>query len=195
MHLLLFLLTAAVLGAACWTLFRRTQTPPSPPGLSLEAPSLFQRQVEAAAAETAELAGLLLAVMDHPQLGGPGFLTVRLTAPAPEVTAQFPNINETLYRRIVRGELEREELIQAGVPAALLDRGPSFETESGGMVLLSVPGPRLAPDLAAALESRSGRQRTLGDLSAALGRRCPALAVRSVGGDLLLSPAETAAGL
>ena len=56
-------------------------------------------------------ADALAELMKHPELGGPGFITVRFSLTeasggAAVVTAQYPNIREVLYRRILRQELE-----------------------------------------------------------------------------------------
>lgn len=131
----------------------------------------------------------LLAVMDHPELGGPGFLSIQFPPGSlPTVSAQFPNINEALYRRVVRQELDRGELAAAGVPEALLERSPVFAAESGGMVLLSVEIRDVEPGLLELLSSRRDRADALAALAAALGRRFPGLSVRCLGADLLLTP-------
>ena len=98
----------------------------------------------------------LRAVMEHPELGGPGVLTVQFPpCGQPEVLAQYPNIQGTLYRRIVRGELE--ELRRLGVPEALLAGQTEFSTESGGMVLLLVRTGGLTPALERQLADCRGR--------------------------------------
>lgn len=141
----------------------------------------------------------LRAVMDHPALGGPGFITVHFPPPAASdgqalVTAQYPNIREALYRRIVRRELEPSELMAEGVPEKLLALLPDFETESGGMVLLTIRVTGLDRALIQAMTSRRGRQAALGELTEQLRRRYPEWSVRCLGGELLLSPLrETAA--
>ena len=136
MHLLPVVLLIAVLAAlvlAARFAGRTGNEPPSRPE---------RGDPEELAAALAEAAGPLLAVMEHPRLGGPGFLTIRLPQQSLDgggaaVTAQFPNISDALYRRIVRGELDREELVREGVPGAFFACGASFETESGGMVILT----------------------------------------------------------
>lgn len=131
----------------------------------------------------------LLAVMEHPALGGPGFLSVQFPPGSlPTLSAQFPNINEALYRRVVRQELDPGELAAAGVPEALLARGPVFAAESGGMVLLSVEIHGLEPGLLELVANRRSRAEALTALAAALGRRFPNLSVRCLGADLLLTP-------
>ncbi len=138
-------------------------------------------------------ADALAELMKHPELGGPGFITVRFSLTeasggAAVVTAQYPNIREVLYRRILRQELEPEALGAEGVPEALLALSPGFETESGGMVLVSVQAAGLDPALAERMAGCRERQETLEELAEGLGRRCPELSVRRLGGELLLSP-------
>lgn len=138
-------------------------------------------------------ADALAELMAHPALGGPGFITVRfpplLAADGTAIAAvQYPNIRETLYRRILRQELAPEELRAEGVPEALLALSPCFETESGGMVLVSVRVSGLDPSLAERMAGHRGRQEALGALAEGLRRRCPGLSARCVGGELLLSP-------
>lgn len=187
MPVLLLFLTAGAIAAAVYLLRKGEKgknLPPAP-----EEPD--RRQLEGAAAALEEVLDALLAVMGHPQLGGPGFLEVQLPSPGEGglvAEAQFPNIQEELYRRVARGQTDREELIRAGVPEALFRWQPAFAAESGGMVLLSVRLPGLAPELESLLESRQGRGRVLGALAEELGRRYPALSVRSLGRGLLLTP-------
>ena len=141
--------------------------------------------VEALGAAAEALAEL----MAHPALGGPGFITMSFPLPGEgTAAAQYPNIREGLYRRILRGELAPEELRSEGVPEALLALSPCFETESGGMVLVSVRVGGLDPGLAERMAGHRGRQEALGAIAAGLRRRCPGLSVRCVGGELLLSP-------
>lgn len=138
----------------------------------------------------------LRAVMDHPQLGGPGFLSVQFPALAggrADVSAQFPNISEALYRRVVRRELDRAALLADGVPEALFAYNPEFSTESGGVVLLTAEVCGLESELAEALASRRDRTGALAALSEALERRCPGLSVRPLGAELLLTPVREAA--
>lgn len=138
----------------------------------------------------------LRAVMDHPQLGGPGFLSVQFPALAggrADVLAQFPNISEALYRRVVRRELDRAALLADGVPEALFAYNPEFSTESGGVVLLTAEVCGLEAELAEALASRRDRAGALAALSEALERRCPGLSVRPLGAELLLTPVREAA--
>lgn len=142
--------------------------------------------------ELAAAVDALWAVMDHPALGGPGFITVRLPGPEEEgmltVTAQYPNIQEALYRRAVRRELEPEALLAEGMPEALLALSPCFETDSGGVVLVSV---RISDGKGAAAGFRE-RRAVLEDLARGLRHRNPELSVRCVGGELLLGRARTA---
>lgn len=135
----------------------------------------------------------LEALMAHPELGGPGFLTVQFPRQAPAggtaiVTAQYPNIREGLYRRIVRRELRREELAAAGVPEALLSMHPEFETESGGIVMVTAEAGVIPPELAECLNSRRERSLALEAVGKLLRTELPELSVRALGTDLLLSP-------
>lgn len=153
--------------------------PPEPPEIP---PALAEAVGDAVEA--------LAAVMAHPKLGGPGFLLVCFPSRegAVTVTAQYPNIREGLYRRIVRRELEPAELTAAGVPEALFSMSPVFETESGGVVVLSLQTGVLPPALARALDCRRERGILLDQLARALGERLPGFSVRPFGADLLLSP-------
>lgn len=135
----------------------------------------------------------LAELMEHPALGGPGFITVRFPPPlaadgTAEAAAQYPNIREALYRRVLRQELETEALRAEGAPEALLALDPCFETESGGMVLVTVRVAGLDPALAERMSGHRGRQEALGALAEGLRERCPGLSVRCVGGELLLAP-------
>ena len=143
--------------------------------------------------EAAAAIRALEALMAHPELGGPGFLTVQFPHQAPAggtaiVTAQYPNIREELYRRIVRRELRREELAAAGVPEALLSMHPEFETESGGVVMITVETGVIPPELAECLNGRKERSLALEAVGALLRAELPELSVRALGTDLLLSP-------
>lgn len=152
------------------------------------------RQPEAAPASLEELAGAvraLEAVMAHPELGGPGFLTVRFTQDAggqalTVVTAQYPNIREALYRLVLRQPPDPAALAEAGMPEALLALSPVFETDSGGVVLISISGEGWAavPPMA----GRRERLEALETLSELLERRFPELEVRPFGTELLLTP-------
>ncbi len=143
--------------------------------------------------EPREAAEALAELMEHPALGGPGFITVRFPPPlaadgTAEAAAQYPNIREALYRRVLRQELETEVLRAEGAPEALLALDPCFETESGGMVLVTVRVAGLDPALAERMSGHRGRQEALGALAEGLRERCPGLSVRCVGGELLLAP-------
>lgn len=133
-------------------------------------------------------------VMDHPDLGGPGFLTLRFPPQTggAVVTAQYPNIREALYRRIIRRELSRETLLAEGFPAGLLDLSPDFEAESGGVVLLTVELRDIDGALTRSMASLRERQELLRVLTERLRERLPAFYVRSVGGELLLTPVREA---
>lgn len=142
--------------------------------------------------ELAAAVDALWAVMEHPALGGPGFITVRLSGPEEEglltATAQYPNIREALYRRAVRRELEPEALLAEGMPEALLALSPRFETDSGGVVLISV---QVSDGQGAAAGFRE-RRAVLETLAKGLRQRDPGLSVRCVGGELLLGRARAA---
>lgn len=190
-----FLFAALALAAAVYLWWRqaavgRDAPPPSKPPEEGEAfrQWLEQPGVLEALAQTVEA---LRALMAHPELGGPGFLTVRL--PQPEeaggsvvITAQYPNIREALYRRIIRGELTREALREAGAPEALLRLSPHFETDSGGVVSVSLPTACMGPELAGRLSGRRERQAALGLLAGRLGERFPDVEARPFGTELLL---------
>jgi len=130
----------------------------------------------------------MLELLRHPALGGPGFLTIRFLQDSADITAQFPNIQEALYRRIVRQELDPSDLLREGFPEYLLLLSPVFETESGGMVLLTVQIPNLNHDLLQALYCHRSRQTVLHSLAAELRRHCPGLSIRPLGGELILTP-------
>ena len=145
-------------------------------------------EIEPADAERlGEVIELLRAVMDHGELGGPGYITVRfppLDGGAPTVTAQYPNINETLYRRTVRRELGLQTVLgAAGVPGALFAHSPAFAAESGGVVVLTAEVRGLTPDLAAGMADRRR-----GPLLAALAEALEGgdLSVRALGQELLV---------
>ena len=126
-------------------------------------------------------------LMDHPQLGGPGFLTVQFPLSGTgtvEVSAQYPNIQETLYRLIRTAG--PDELIAAGVPAVLFEYRAAFTPESGGMVLITADAFSLPAGIR--LEDRQERQTVLQQLARILGERYPDMTVRAIGGDLLLTP-------
>lgn len=190
--MLLFLLAMVVLALAA--VLWHTQAsdaekpilPPEDAGLRLrKALAANPRKMEALAAAIRALA----AVMAHPELGGPGFLMVQFPSQAAAVvTVQYPNIREELYRRIVRQELARDELAAAGVPEDLLDQGPGFETESGGVVLISVQAGEPLPELSESLNSRKDRNAALNVFAELLEERFPEFSVRIFGTDLLLTP-------
>ena len=191
-----FILAAAalILAAVLWysqALGGTEDPPPPPPELSMdqrlrqlltEDPRLIDALTEAIRA--------LEAVMAHPELGGPGFLLVQFPSAAADgralVTAQYPNIREGLYRRIVRQELD--DLAGAGMPGELLALDPAFETESGGVVLVSVQAGGVPQELADSFRDRRERNAALDILAELLEERVPAFSVRIFGTDLLLSP-------
>ena len=121
----------------------------------------------------------LARLMKDPVLGGPGFLTVQLTC-------QYPNISEVLCRAACRGGAE--ELLAAGVPADLLDRGLRWETESGTVVLLTLDAAVVSGELAARLAQLHSRNEVLRSLAEELSRRCKGFSVRPLAGYLLLTP-------
>jgi len=128
------------------------------------------------------------ALLQHPALGGPGFLTVRFLQRAVAVTAQYPNIQEVLYRRVIRQELTPPDLLAVGFPESLLKLSPEFEFESGGMVLVTVRIFDPDPALFQALTNHRTRQTVLHNLALELGRQCPGLSIRLLGGELILTP-------
>ena len=130
-----FFLAAGVLAAAAAILWAAQAFGRRDGGEAREAAERELRLdgIEALGAAAEALAEL----MEHPALGGPGFITVRFPPPlaadgTAEAAAQYPNIREALYRRVLRQELETEELRAEGAPEALLALDPCFETESGG---------------------------------------------------------------
>ena len=189
MQILILCVLLTVMVAGAWLLGREPE--PEVP----EVRSVGELLAEAGTAEhISRTVDALRAVMEHPELGGPGVLTVQFPPFGQmEVLAQYPNIQGTLYRHIVRGELERKELLRLGVPEALLRGRTEFSTESGGMVLLLVETEGLTPTLERRLADRRGRAGVLRALAKALGERYPDLTVRVVGGDLLLT-AQPGAG-
>lgn len=187
---------AAMLAGIVWHTWSAGRSPQPQP--EEEPPALQPEDAAAAAARLGEAIDALRVVMDHPQLGGPGSLTVQFpqqlyAGSFPTVTAQFPNINEALYRRAVRQELGREELVEAGVPERLFDHNPSFSAEGGGVVLISAEVYGLAPSLEKLMADRRGRGAASAALAEALRQRYPELSVRGFGADLLLSPLRAAA--
>lgn len=191
-----FILGAVLLTAAAvlWSAqaFGGRVPPPHRPRAG-EAEAALRQQAEAAPASPEELAGAvraLEAIMAHPELGGPGFLTVRFVQDGGQartvVTAQYPNIRETLYRLALRQPPDPAALAEAGVPKALLALSPVFETDSGGVVLVSISGEGWAavPPMA----GRRERLEALQTLAGLLERRLPELEVRPFGTELLLTP-------
>lgn len=187
MQILILCVLLAVMVAGAWLSGRGAE--PETPAVR----SVGELLAEAGTAEHISRAvDALRTVMEHPELGGPGVVTVQLPAwGKPEVLAQYPNIRGTLYRRIVRGELEG--LGRLGVPEALLTGRTEFSTESGGMVLLLVETEGLTPALEGLLADRRGRAGVLRALARDLGERHPNLTVRVVGSDILLTAHSQAA--
>ena len=191
MHLFIILPAALLLLAALlWYTQARPRADSPSPAAAPPLPGPAPGTVEALTAAVAALQSL----MSHPALGGPGFLTVRFSDGHITVSAQYPNIQEALYRRVVRQELSPPDLLSEGFPEKLLQLSPEFETESGGMVLLTVQISAPDPALLHALTSRRARQTVLNILAAELRPRFPDLSIRALGGELLLTPLrETAA--
>jgi hypothetical protein len=185
-----FLLAALLLLIAALLWRSQAVSPTVPPLAQPSPPVISPGLLDALCAAAASLQEL----MAHPLLGGPGFLSLRFP---PEggatVTAQYPNIREALYRRVVRRELSPEHLLAEGFPASLLTLSPEFETESGGIILLTVTVP-LDPGLAQSITNLRQRQAVLHDLSDHLRNRFPELSVRCAGGELLLSPVRAPDG-
>lgn len=182
MQIFLLVLIFAVLGGLLILPSRpcRDEVPPEPEPVSID--------WETVTAALSVPLDALRELMEHPQLGGPGFLTVQFplsSRGAVEVSAQYPNIQETLYRKIRTAKTE--ELLVMGVPAALLDCRAVFTPESGGMVLVTaeIDLPETVLHL---LEDRQGRQEVLQELVKTLGEQYPDMTVRAIGGDLLLTP-------
>lgn len=129
----------------------------------------------AAAALEPALAGLL-AVMDHPELGGPGFLSVRFPRPGEaEASCRFPSLQGTLYSLADRRTLE-----DIGVYRGLLDLGVTVEAEGGGVTALTVLCP--VPPLPEGTQVRA-----LWALAEALGRRFPGCTASLAGREIFLS--------
>ena len=141
----------------------------------------------------------LLELMAHPKLGGPGFLTLRLPQPGENglvtVSAQYPNIRETMYNLVVRQELDPETLLRAEVPERLPALSPEFETESGGVVVVSIPAGNMERELVSCISGHGERQAALRLLADLLGKHFPNLEVRPFGAELLLTPAREGAAV
>ena len=135
---------------------------------------------------------VLLELMAHRSLGGPGFLTLRLPQPGEDgsvtISAQYPNIREAMYGLVVRRELDRETLLRAGLPERLAALSPVFETESGGVVVVSIPAGSMEQEVVSCISGRGERQAALRLLAERLERRFPDLEVRPFGSELLLTP-------
>ena len=194
----IFILAAAALALAAVIWYAQASdtavaTPPAQEEDTSQRLRLALAEDSRMAEAIAEAIKALEELMAHPEFGGPGFLMVQFLYQAPMeegiiVTAQYPNIREGLYRRIVRQELERSELAAAGVPEALLAQEPAFETESGGIVMVTIQAGGLPPELAEVLNCRRERNLALDMIAAILRTQFPELSVRVLGADLLLSP-------
>ena len=172
-----FFLSAAILAVGallCAWAGRRGKEADSPPATSEETES-FRRWMEAAEEELERAVEALGEVMDHPLLGGPGFLTVRLTA-------QYPNIGETMYRCAERGD--GRMLAAVGAPEALLALRPVLAAESGGVVEIFLEAGRLPRPLS----DRREWQAALEVLEERLASRFPEMSVRRFGAELMLTP-------
>ncbi|MDE7245830.1 MAG: hypothetical protein K2O18_17900 [Oscillospiraceae bacterium] len=181
----LFLLTVIFTVLAIGLIMPRPRRGPTPEPTE---PDQTPIDWEAAAADMTVLLDALRELMRHPQLGGPGFLMVQFPLSGQgtaEVSAQYPNIRETLYRKIVR-RTPGEDWTADGIPVILLERRAVFTPESGGMVLVTAEA--VLPE---ALD-RQSRQTALAELSRILGERYPDMTVRVIGGDLLLTPVRKA---
>ena len=193
-----FIMSALVLTAAGFLWYIRATPKRERPGQSSETEEDFRQWLgdPAVLGALARAVEALTQLMSHPKLGGPGFLTLRLPQPeedgAVTVTAQYPNIREELYRLTARRELGRETLLSAGVPEVLLDLSPDFETDSGGVVVVSVRAAVMSPVVVGCVSGRSDRQEALSLLTDRLGQRFPALEVRPFGTELLLTPVREA---
>ena len=187
--MLFFLLAAVLLLSAGLLWYNEAAGKPAPGGKSGEE---NVRTAEISPETTEALAAAVEAlreVMAHPLSGGPGFITLRFPPleDAAYVTAQYPNIREALYRRIVRRELSGEVLALEGVPERLLEMSPDFETESGGVVALTVKVRGVGGDVAVAMSNLRERKAVLETLAADLSTRFPDLSVRPAGSELLLT--------
>lgn len=176
-----FLLPALLILLAALLWYTQAHTPaPAPPPNDPPEPKPDTRDIASlTAAVTA-----LQALMEHPALGGPGFLTVRFYDSHTAVTVQYPNIQEVLYRRVIRQELTPADLLSDGFPEALLALSPEFEAESGGMMLVTVSVSALAQDVT----SHHSRRQLLNAVLAELRPRFPGLSIRVLGGELILTP-------
>ena len=131
---------------------------------------------ETAAAALEPAPAGLLAVMDHPELGGPGFLSVRFPRPGEaEASCRFPSLQGTLYSLADRRTLE-----DIGVYRGLLDLGVTVEAEGGGVTALTVLCP--VPPLPEGTQVRA-----LWALAEALGRRFPGCTASLAGREIFLS--------
>lgn len=183
---------AALLAAAAAILWRSDRRRPAPTP-EPEAGSFPRWLEDGGGLEELERAlTALAALMAHPELGGPGFLSVRLPQPADDgavvVTAQYPNIREALYRRVVRRELDRETLRSDGMPEELLDLVPDFETDSGGIVAVSIRTAWMDAKTVRGISDRTARQAALELLARRLVPCCAGFEARSFGAELLLTP-------
>lgn len=194
MHLFILAAATLALAAVLWYT-QASSTAKNVPPPEVDAAQILRRtlaedprMVDALAEAVRGLENL----MAHPELGGPGFLLIQFPMEADGasavVTAQYPNIREGLYRRVVRQELERDDLAAAGMMEALLAQKPDFETESGGVVMVSLKTGEVPPELTACLNSRRERGIALGIVAEHLEEHIPGFSVRVFGTDLLLSP-------
>lgn len=190
---------AAMLAAAAAILWRSERRRPAPPPEPEDGSFARWLEADGGLEELERALAALAALMAHPELGGPGFLSVRLPQAVDDgvvvVTAQYPNIRETLYRRIVRQELDREALRSDGMPKELLDLTPDFETDSGGIVAVSVRAACMDAKAMRGISDRTARQAALELLTRRLLPCCPGFEARSFGAELLLTPVRKGAAV
>ena len=84
------------------------------------------------------------------------------------------------------------DLLEAGIPAALLDRGLRWEAESGTVVVLTLDAAPVGGEAAALLTRLHSRNQLLGALAGELVRLCPGMEVRALAGYILLTPTPAA---
>lgn len=180
-----------------WSIFKkiRRPAPAEPSEKPADSRAAVRRWLEREEASLLTAIDSLASLMKDPVLGGPGFLTVQLpqrAGGAVAVACQYPNISEVLCRAAARGGAA--ELLAAGVPADLLERGLRWEMESGTVVLLTLDAAPVSVELAARLAQLRSRNEVLRGLAEELSRRCKGFSVRPLAGYLLLTPDNPKAG-
>lgn len=178
-----------------WSIFQkiRRSKPADPPEKPIDGKTAASRWLEREGGALLSAIDSLNRIMADPALGGPGFLTVQLPTQgdgAAAVSCQYPNISEILYRRVLRGTAA--DLLEAGIPAALLDRGLRWEAESGTVVVLTMDAAPVGGEAAALLTRLHSRNQLLGALAGELARLCPGMEVRALAGYILLTPTPAA---